>query len=172
MAVYLAISGQRQKLQVHKDRGYHIFWYMFSQKVPKLHVHRERLLTRHNITNQLWRASLVFFQDHNAIAHIRMLTEYCFDFCQFNTITPQLYLTVTSAHKLNLSLPTITCKVPRAIEPRTRLRTGTAHSLNKRVRHKVFRSLLCLLHIPAGQTCSPNIEFPSHANWHRLHVPI
>ena len=86
---------------------------------------------RDDISDQAFFTAGVFFSDDDILLYRRMLSQYLFNFPQFNTKATDLYLTIHSTEKLDIAIGAIARNIARSIQRGSR-------PLTERVCHEPF----------------------------------
>ncbi len=106
-----------------------------------------------------------FQRHHHAFAHIRMRTQPCLDFTQFDAETTDLDLMIVAPEKLNRAIGTPTPQIATAIHPRCRIGT-------KRIRQEAFGGQVLSIQISKTHAIATDIQLAHHPNRNRRTVCI
>ncbi len=111
LSVELAVGSERQWLQEHEHRRYHVLRQLLLQEGTQFMSRWATAPSSDDIGRQTPVSRTVFPREHNRLPDARMLTEHRLDLSQLNAITANLDLIVQAPQKLDVAVGQVAASI-------------------------------------------------------------
>ncbi len=115
LAVQLSVGGQRQRVQLHHDRGHHVLRQRRCDPTP--HIARIDRFGGDDVADQALVAGLVLPDDHRGLGHRRVRQHLRLDLAQFDPEAADLDLVVGPAEVFQHALVVPPHQIAAAVHP-------------------------------------------------------
>jgi hypothetical protein len=152
---------ERQAWEGHEDGGDHIVRQLLPEVGAEVGRGGFSPATGDHVGHQALVTGVALADDHDRVAHERVLPQNRFDFPELDAEAPNLDLVVETAEEVELSVAAVADEVSRPIEARAR-------AAGERIRHESLGAQVRSTAVAARHPRAADVQFAGHAQGSRL----